>query len=135
MTEDIKIYIATHKSFTPPKNDIYIPLQVGAEGKKDLGYLKDNTGDNRHITGSNSKLTVIIPFQNERCEVEKTVTSVRATAKDVKIMLVDDCSDDNYDYKKVAEIFGCDYYRNSKNLGVAGSRNFGVFKCTTPTRG
>ena len=30
MTEDIKIYIATHKSFTPPKNDIYIPLQVGA---------------------------------------------------------------------------------------------------------
>ena len=46
MTEDIKIYIATHKSFTPPKNDIYIPLQVGAEGKKDLGYLKDNTGDN-----------------------------------------------------------------------------------------
>lgn len=95
-------------------------------------YCKANIGDSKHITGSNSKLTVIIPFQNEGCEVEKTVTSVRATAKDVKIMLVDDCSDDNYDYKKVAEIFGCDYYRNSKNLGVAGSRNFGVFKCTTP---
>lgn len=80
----------------------------------------------------NSKLTVIIPFQNEGIEVEKTVTSVRATAKDVKIMLIDDNSNDGYDYKKVAEIFGCDYYRNDTNLGVAGSRNFGVFHCTTP---
>lgn len=80
----------------------------------------------------NSKLTVIIPFQNEGIEVEKTVTSVRATAKDVKIMLIDDNSNDGYNYKKVAEIFGCDYYRNDTNLGVAGSRNFGVFHCTTP---
>lgn len=79
-----------------------------------------------------ARLTVIIPFQNEGCEVEKTVTSVRATAKNVKIMLIDDNSNDGYDYKKVAEIFGCDYYRNDTNLGVAGSRNFGVFHCTTP---
>lgn len=79
-----------------------------------------------------AQLTVIIPFQNEGYEVEKTVTSVRGTAKDVKIMLIDDNSNDGYNYKKVAEIFGCDYYRNETNLGVAGSRNFGVFHCTTP---
>lgn len=46
MSENIKIFIATHKKFNPPNNGIYIPLQVGAEGKTDLGYLKDNSGDN-----------------------------------------------------------------------------------------
>ena len=29
-----------------PEDEIYIPLQVGAEGKESLGYEKDNTGDN-----------------------------------------------------------------------------------------
>ena len=29
-----------------PKDNIYVPVQVGAEGKADLGYMKDNTGDN-----------------------------------------------------------------------------------------
>ena len=29
-----------------PEDKIYLPLHVGAEGKKDLGYQKDNTGDN-----------------------------------------------------------------------------------------
>lgn len=40
------IYIATHKSFPVPAVQGYVPLQVGAEGKDDLGYLKDNTGEN-----------------------------------------------------------------------------------------
>lgn len=44
--KEIKIYVATHKKANFPDNDIYIPLHVGAEGKEDLGYLKDNTGDN-----------------------------------------------------------------------------------------
>lgn len=42
----MKIFIAAHKKFNPPVSDIYVPLHVGAEGKQDLGYLKDNTGDN-----------------------------------------------------------------------------------------
>ena len=29
-----------------PKDDIYLPIQVGAEEKDDLGYQKDNEGDN-----------------------------------------------------------------------------------------
>lgn len=48
-----KIVIATHKKYQMPSNPLYIPLHVGAEGKKDgdgnhldLGYVKDNTGDN-----------------------------------------------------------------------------------------
>lgn len=44
--KDIKILVATHKKYIMPKDEIYFPLQVGAEGKDDLGYTKDNTGDN-----------------------------------------------------------------------------------------
>lgn len=40
------IYIAAHKEFDVPRFENYAPLQVGAEGKKSLGYLQDNTGDN-----------------------------------------------------------------------------------------
>lgn len=41
------IYIVTHKDFTmPAAKSEYAIIQVGAEGKKDLGFLKDNIGDN-----------------------------------------------------------------------------------------
>lgn len=41
----IQIFVCTHKPFDPPKDPIYVPLQVGKKGKKDLGYLGDDTGD------------------------------------------------------------------------------------------
>lgn len=40
-----KIFTITHKPFTPPKNQIYVPLQVGRACAEDLGYLGDDTGD------------------------------------------------------------------------------------------
>jgi len=43
---NIKIIVATHKLYQMPKDDIYIPLHVGAEGKDNLGYTKDNSGNN-----------------------------------------------------------------------------------------
>lgn len=50
---DIKIIVATHKPYWMPSDSIYLPVHVGAEGKiddkgqpLDLGYVKDNTGDN-----------------------------------------------------------------------------------------
>ncbi|MCD8371500.1 MAG: DUF4422 domain-containing protein [Clostridiales bacterium] len=54
MREDrVKIIVATHKKYRMPDDPMYIPLHVGAEGKKDaegkeldLGFVKDNTGDN-----------------------------------------------------------------------------------------
>ena len=53
MEHSIKIIVATHKPYDMPKDDIYIPLHVGAEGKVDesgkpldFGFQKDNTGDN-----------------------------------------------------------------------------------------
>lgn len=49
----VKIIIATHKKYRMPNDPMYLPLHVGAEGKKDadgddldLGYVKDNVGDN-----------------------------------------------------------------------------------------
>lgn len=49
----VKIVIATHKQYHMPDDAMYLPLHVGAEGKKDangneldFGYAKDNTGDN-----------------------------------------------------------------------------------------
>lgn len=47
------IYIAAHKQFTSLEMDGYIPLQVGAENNIDLGYLKDNVGDNISEKNSN----------------------------------------------------------------------------------
>ena len=44
--KNIKIIIATHKKYQMPSDDLYLPLHVGAEGKQDLGYTKDNTGEN-----------------------------------------------------------------------------------------
>ncbi|MGN0194651.1 MAG: DUF4422 domain-containing protein [Pseudoramibacter sp.] len=49
----IQIIVATHKKYRMPEDPMYLPLHVGAEGKTDgeghpldLGYVKDNTGDN-----------------------------------------------------------------------------------------
>lgn len=51
--DKVKIIIATHKKYTMPADAMYLPVHVGAEGKKDeqgnpldLGYTKDNTGEN-----------------------------------------------------------------------------------------
>ncbi len=36
---NIKIIVATHKSFEMPQNkELYLPVHVGCEGKDDLGY-------------------------------------------------------------------------------------------------
>lgn len=50
---NVKIIVATHKSYEMPNDSIYLPVQVGAEGKEDLGYTRDNTGDN--ISALNSR--------------------------------------------------------------------------------
>lgn len=52
MDKNIKIIIAAHKKYAMPSDVMYIPVQVGSEGKKDIGYQRDNIGDN--ISGKNS---------------------------------------------------------------------------------
>ena len=51
--DDVKIVVATHKKSAMPKDEMYLPLHVGAAGKfntdgspVDFGYTRDDTGDN-----------------------------------------------------------------------------------------
>lgn len=79
-----------------------------------------------------TKLTVIIPFLNEKEEVRNTVKSLRENSDyDFDIILINDCSTDGYDYKKVAEDFGTKYIEHSERMGVAASRDEGVDVCDT----
>ena len=57
--KSVKLIIATHKKYKMPNDKIYLPLHVGAEGKKDsygndlnIGYQKDNYGDNISLKNS-----------------------------------------------------------------------------------
>lgn len=43
---DLTIYTLTHKHFTKPDDNMYVPLQVGTAINSPLGYLRDDTGDN-----------------------------------------------------------------------------------------
>lgn len=55
-----EIFVCTHKKFEPPKDSLYVPLQVGRALHPALGYLEDNQGD--HISIRNpwfSELTGI----------------------------------------------------------------------------
>jgi len=42
----ICILVATHKKYEMPIDPIYLPIQSGSAISKDLGYQKDNEGDN-----------------------------------------------------------------------------------------
>jgi len=79
------------------------------------------------------KLTIIIPFLNEGDEVENTVISIKDTATtDPCILLINDGSDDGFDYEQVALKYNCTYHKNKKRVGSAPSRDIGVAACKTP---
>lgn len=46
MAKKVTVLIATHKKYQMPKDDMYLPLHVGAKGKEKLGYITDDTGNN-----------------------------------------------------------------------------------------
>ena len=51
---DIKILVATHKKYKMPKDNMYLPIQVGAKGKQSFGFQRDDTGEN--ISSSNPRM-------------------------------------------------------------------------------
>ncbi len=50
---DIKIIVATHKKYWMPEEKMYMPIHVGREGKEDIGYTGDNTGESISIKNKN----------------------------------------------------------------------------------
>lgn len=77
-------------------------------------------------------LTVIIPIYNTEMTLERCLLSVlNQSLKDIKIILIDDNSNDNSykiieKYKK--EYNNIDYYKNETNMGAGYSRNQGIEK-------
>ena len=67
---NIKILVATHKAYWMPDDDIYLPLHVGREGKQDLGFIGDNTGDNISLKNANyCELTGLYwSWKNLKCD-------------------------------------------------------------------
>lgn len=51
--KNIKVIVATHKKYEMPEDEMYLPLHVGAEGKEEIGYTKDNTNDNISLKNPN----------------------------------------------------------------------------------
>lgn len=43
---DIKIIVAAHKESRMPDSDLYLPVHVGAAGRPDIGYVRDDMGEN-----------------------------------------------------------------------------------------
>ena len=48
---DIRIIVAAHKKYRMPSDPMYLPVQVGAEGKGSIGFRRDDEGEN--ISGLN----------------------------------------------------------------------------------
>lgn len=81
----------------------------------------------------NKRLTIIIPFLLEKEEVEQTLDNMfRFLLDEVDIILINDASNDDSDYRKVAEQYGALYIENEERIGVAASRDKGIELCATP---
>jgi len=80
-----------------------------------------------------AELTLIIPFLNEGNEVYNTVKNFKETADvDIDIILINDASNDGFDYKGVADNFDAIYIEHQTRKGVAASRDEGINICKTP---
>jgi len=84
----------------------------------------------------NKNLSVIIPFLNEGENVIKTVKNIQVTTEGaVNIILINDGSDDGFDYKKRLKSLDngkLSYYESEERSGIADCRNAGVDLCETP---
>lgn len=85
------------------------------------------------IPESRNLLTVVIPFLNEGEEVAATVRSIRQTAgAEVDIIVVNDASDDGYDYETELKDLHLTYVKNRFRIGAAAAKEKGVQLVKTP---
>ena len=50
---NLRIVVATHKPYRMPDGSCYLPLQVGAAGRKAIGFARDDVGDNISLRNAN----------------------------------------------------------------------------------
>jgi glycosyltransferase involved in cell wall biosynthesis len=78
------------------------------------------------VVGPKPTLSICMTVLEDREETNHTIESIRATAGDIEIVVVDDFSSDPVEVKYP----GVKYHRNSERLGVARSRDIAVAKAT-----
>ena len=77
-------------------------------------------------------LTVVIPVLNEGEELSITLSEVRRTASNnVDIIVVDDASDDGYDYKSATIRYGARYIRHQERWGSGPTKQHGINEVMT----
>ena len=82
---------------------------------------------------SRNRLSVLMSFLNEREEVGRTVRSIRETVgNEVDVIVVNDHSDDGYDYEADLEGLNVHYYYNKYRIGAAAGKEKAVQICSTP---
>lgn len=82
---------------------------------------------------SRNKLSVLISFLNEREEVGRTVRSIRETVgNEVDVIVINDHSDDGYNYEADLEGLNVHYYYNKYRIGAAAGKEKAVQICSTP---
>jgi len=88
--------------------------------------------DEAFILSKKCKVSVVIPFYNRIDLVKEAIESVLSQShENIEIILVDDCSKENYDdllikYSKNKSI---KFLRLNKNKGASGARNYGIENC------
>lgn len=81
---------------------------------------------------TNTLVTVIIPFLNEGGEVWQTIASLSANTKQhINIIVINDASNDGYDYSLIEKMENVLYICNKRRLGVAACRDMGIDLCET----
>lgn len=85
-----------------------------------------------NVKESTNTLTVVIPFYNEQEEVKNTLKSIRETVgQHVDIIVVNDASDDGYNYIEDIKDYDVSYICNDLNIGSSASKERGVRCCRT----
>ena len=99
-----------------------------------LSALTDETfKEHVEIPDTKNKLTVVMPFLNEGEEVGNTVRNIRATAGfSVDVIVINDDSDDTYDYERDLSGLGITYVVNKNRIGAALSKERGAQLAKTP---
>lgn len=86
-----------------------------------------------NTSAKNKKMTVLLPFKNEREEVAMTCKSIRDTAgNNVDIIVLNDNSDKDFDYKASLAPYDVEYYESDKRLGSSLGKQWCVDHCKTP---
>lgn len=112
----------------PEESRLRISLAEWVRRKED-----EEKSDYRSAPVSGNKLSVCITFLNEGYEVGKTVREIRRTVgRSVDIVIVNDASDDGYDYEADLRGMGVYYVVNKRRIGAAAGKEKAVQISSTP---